>query len=82
MSLRSRRLSRKRKHRPPPPGQLLAEAAQLRELAPDDRDATVLCDAVEAAIRDGFIVRASGLPDPKPAPLHEAWGGKEPPERP
>ena len=52
----------------------------LREAFPDDPKIVALTDAFEQV--SGFIVRDSGLPELKPAPLHEAWGGKEPPEQP
>jgi hypothetical protein len=76
-----RRLARKhtRRVRAPPPDQLRAEAKILHEIAPDDPKVIALCNAVEQMIADGYTLREGG-PEPRRWPLHEAWGGKEPPE--
>jgi hypothetical protein len=61
--------------------QLLAESRALREHCGNDPKVVAIFNAVEAIIADGWTVRRGPF-EPRQAPLHEAWGGKEPPERP
>jgi len=75
-----RRLSRTRRAALPP-DQLKAKAALLRQAVPDDPKVTALCDAIEEMIAAGYTVRRGPF-EPRRWPLHEAWGGKEPPEKP
>ena len=72
----------KRRARLPPREQLRAEAKILRESG--DPKAIAVADAflaVDEMLADGYTVREGG-PEPRRWPLHEAWGGKEPPENP
>jgi hypothetical protein len=78
--MRRNRLSRTGKRRTALlPEQLKAKAALLRQAVPDNPKVTALCDAIEEMIAAGCTVREGG-PEPRRWPLHEAWGGKEPPE--
>jgi hypothetical protein len=64
--------------------QLKAKAAKLREVAGDDPQAVAVADAfltIDEMLADGYTMREGG-PEPRRWPLHEAWGGKEPPENP
>ena len=83
----SKRLSRTKRLAPkprtvkaPPPSQLLAESAKLRQMAGNDRGIATLCDAVEE-IAEGYL-RIGGPDEPRRWPLHPAWKGREPPENP
>jgi hypothetical protein len=73
-----RRLARTRRL---PPDELRQKAQILREAVPDDSRVIAVCNAIEELIAAGWTVREGG-PQPPRWPLHEAWGGKEPPERP
>jgi hypothetical protein len=88
MSRLSRRLARK--HRAAsndPPAQVDGAAKvrtaiqQLRSTARGDAATTAICDEVQRLIDSGWIERRGPF-EPRRWPLHEAWGGKEPPERP
>jgi hypothetical protein len=63
----------------PPQDQLLKEARILRRAIPDDPGIARLCSAVEELLADGWTERRGPF-EPRQAPLHEAWGGREPPE--
>ena len=85
MSRLSKRLSRTGKRHTvlPPAKQLRAEAKILRESG--DPKAVAVAEAflaVDEMIADGYTVRRGGPDEPRRWPLHEAWGGKEPPEIP
>jgi hypothetical protein len=73
----------KRRATLPPAAQLRAEAKILRESG--DPKAVAVANAFlavdEMLFPDGCTVREGG-PKPRRWPLHEAWRGKEPPERP
>jgi hypothetical protein len=88
MSRLSKRLARKRSNVPGEQARLLRlsrlskkleQARAMRETACRDEDTAGLCDTLEQARASGFTVRHGG-PEPRRWPLHEAWGGKEPPE--
>ena len=55
------------------------KAKILRELRPNDPRVR---DAITEMIDAGYTVREYDGPRPRRWPLHEAWGGKEPPEIP
>jgi hypothetical protein len=67
----------------PPPDQLQAKAAQLRQAVPDDPKIIALCDAIEEMVAHGWIVRHGGgeATESRRWPMHELWK-KPPPERP
>jgi hypothetical protein len=88
----ARRLARK--HRAPsdnnPPVQATSDAttakvrtaaAQLRRTARGDQQTIELCGEIERLLNAGWIERRGPF-EPRRWPLHEAWGGKEPPEKP
>jgi hypothetical protein len=75
-----RRLRLTRTRNALPPDQLKAKAAQLRQAVPDDPKVSALCDAIEEMIADGYTVRRGPF-EPRRWPLHEAWKGREPPEK-
>ena len=67
----------------PPAEQLRAEAKKILSEGGDPKAIAVANAflAVDEMLADGYTVREGG-PEPRRWPLHEAWGGKEPPENP
>ena len=67
-----------------PISELRRESAILREHCGDDPYIRKLVDAFDAVTAEmldaGYTVREGG-PEPRRWPLHEAWKGREPPEK-
>jgi hypothetical protein len=81
----SKRIVRKPGGALPSRRRLLKEARILRQRHPNDPKINAVIDAFisvdNAIFGDDGTVRRGGPDEPRRAPLHEAWDGKEPPER-
>jgi len=76
-------MKRPLRRRADPDRELKREVRKLRAaaVAAEQEDVQATLDDVERLLADGWTKRESGIPQRKPAPLNQAWGGKLPPEK-